>query len=246
MGNGTSINQDRTNQRWASTSVPSDVRRSALVLEIAGLEKKLGPVDSKTAFAELGRCLILTAPSGMTLEDRAAWQVAAFEEVRDVPAIIFAEACSHARKTADHPAKIVPAIHGYKPSYDAVGTYRKMLADARRKLENIDAPRLEHAEADPGEREDVASMMAELKEHLRAAPRPAFADVKYKPRPPRPKYCPTCLFDVSDPSVTTCASANCGRDHAVTGDWLSDSFARRGMPGGCDDLPFPEVGRAGA
>lgn len=78
----------------------------------------------------------------MQAEDRENWLVAAFEEVREIPAMIFADACKHARRVADHPAKIVPAIHGYKPDYDSVGVYRERLWALQRRLENLNAPRL--------------------------------------------------------------------------------------------------------
>ncbi|QUT04034.1 hypothetical protein KFK14_12845 [Sphingobium phenoxybenzoativorans] len=81
----------------------------------------------------------------MKPEERLSWARAAFDEVRDVPAVIFEDACRHARRTADHPAKIVPAIYGYKPRFDVVSALRRQMEQAQALLANIDALRIAQA-----------------------------------------------------------------------------------------------------
>jgi hypothetical protein len=59
---------------------------------------------------ELTACLVLCAPSGMSGDDRKEWLRVAWATLRDIPADLLAIGCAAARKEADHPAKIVPAI----------------------------------------------------------------------------------------------------------------------------------------
>lgn len=58
----------------------------------------------------LSRCLALCAPSGQSMEDRTEWLLIAIDDVGHYPAEILTAACSHARRTCDHPAKLIPAI----------------------------------------------------------------------------------------------------------------------------------------
>lgn len=46
----------------------------------------------------------------MSQDDRTEWLKVAWSTLSDVPADLLAMACRTARKTCDHPAKIVPAI----------------------------------------------------------------------------------------------------------------------------------------
>lgn len=59
---------------------------------------------------ELTSCLVLTAPTGMTKEDRNEWLRVAWGTLRDLPPDILAAGCKAARETCDHPSKIVPTI----------------------------------------------------------------------------------------------------------------------------------------
>lgn len=59
---------------------------------------------------ELTSCLVLCAPSGMSGEDRKEWLRVAWATLADIPADLLAIGCAAARKSADHPAKIVPAV----------------------------------------------------------------------------------------------------------------------------------------
>lgn len=59
----------------------------------------------------LSPCLTIAAPSGMSLDDRTEWFMAAAGFLDTIPAGLLKEA---ARKTVcDHPSKIVPAILAY-------------------------------------------------------------------------------------------------------------------------------------
>jgi hypothetical protein len=62
---------------------------------------------------ELTACLALVAPAGMPEENRRDWLAVAWATLKHLPAGLLAEACHEARKTCDHPSKIVPAIIGY-------------------------------------------------------------------------------------------------------------------------------------
>jgi hypothetical protein len=59
---------------------------------------------------ELVACLALVSPVGMTEEAKRDWLKVAWAELKHLPADILSAGCSEARKTCDHPAKIVPAI----------------------------------------------------------------------------------------------------------------------------------------
>ena len=76
-------------------------------------DRRLAPLPMSEAVMELSRCLTLCAPSGWSVEDRAEWLSIAMADIGEYPAEVFTEACKQARRTCDHPAKIVPAICGY-------------------------------------------------------------------------------------------------------------------------------------
>ncbi|EQA96834.1 hypothetical protein [Sphingobium baderi] len=137
--------------------------RASLEQEIAELEGKLAPRSMDEIMAALSRCLTLTAPTGMSQEDRLEWLTIAAPELADLPSMLFDDACAHARKTCDHPAKIIPAILKFEPSAYWCGPAhaRKLLADAKAKLANIDAPRLQQT-VDETEKHEVGSGMKDL------------------------------------------------------------------------------------
>ncbi|QDC37081.1 hypothetical protein FIL70_07455 [Sphingobium fuliginis ATCC 27551] len=145
--------------------------RTSLEAEIAELEAKLAPRSLEEIMAALSRCLTLTAPTGMTADDRAEWLTIAAPELADLPSMLFDDACAHARRTCDHPAKIIPAILKFEPAHYwlAPAHARRLLSDAKAKLANIDAPRLAQTD-DRDERHEVAMSMGELLKELRAGP----------------------------------------------------------------------------
>lgn len=77
------------------------------------LDSRLCPLSPTEALMELSRCLTLCAPSGWSVEDRAEWLTIAMADIGEFPAEVFREACKQARRTCDHPAKLVPAICAY-------------------------------------------------------------------------------------------------------------------------------------
>lgn len=137
--------------------------RASLERSVAEWEAKLAPASLEQIIAALSRCLTLTAPSGMTKEDRTEWLTVAAPELLHLPSIIFDDACAHARRIADHPAKILPTIMKYEPSHFLTrGFMEARLREVRAQLANIDAPKLESQGMDESERRTVASSMGEL------------------------------------------------------------------------------------
>lgn len=151
-----------TTTRHARQNVPRDVLRRNLESQISELSWKVAPPTSAQALAELTRCLALAVPAGMTEPAREAWLRVAVAEVGGIPAAYFAEACQHARRTADHPAKIIPAICRYRPTFDPVPSFREQLEVARRRLANLDARRLQHVSASSDD--DPPMSLDELRE----------------------------------------------------------------------------------
>ncbi len=131
--------------------------------------------------AELSRCLRLTVPVGMTADDRREWLIVALPEVEKIPACEFFDACAHARKIADHPAKIVPSIHSYKPRpYTGVAAVRLGLSHKRGLLANLNNERLtdERKSYEPDEalRKGMADLIAELSQAADRAPQQSRKD----------------------------------------------------------------------
>ncbi len=129
---------ERTSEMTAPDRAELAQRRKRFSDELAAAAAQWGPMPVDEAMTELGRCLTLCAPSGMTQDDRIEWLTVALGEIGEIPAFAFARACAAARQTCDHPAKIVPAIvreAGICPS-----VARKQIAAARSRLEALDAP----------------------------------------------------------------------------------------------------------
>ena len=116
------------------------------------------PMDREAAIAELARGLTLCAPSGMSEDDRAVWLAAAWAEVAHVPAGILREAMAAARKVADHPAKIVPAI------MREVGDWERIAKQSAKPERPIALPA--PGEADSQVRAELAQMMRDLKNSI--------------------------------------------------------------------------------
>jgi hypothetical protein len=70
----------------------------------------LAPATSEQFRNELTACLALVVPVGMTEEARREWLLVAWETLKHLPPDILHYGCEEARKTSDHPSKIVPAI----------------------------------------------------------------------------------------------------------------------------------------
>ncbi len=74
------------------------------------LSSALAPASREQFAVELTSCLALVAPVGMTEEAKRDWLRVAWETVGHLPSDVLSAACIEARKTCDHPSKIVPAI----------------------------------------------------------------------------------------------------------------------------------------
>lgn len=73
----------------------------------------LQPATRQEFAVELTACLALVVPVGMTEEARREWLSVAWQTLKHLPSDLLAAGCLQARKTADHPSKIVPAIVAY-------------------------------------------------------------------------------------------------------------------------------------
>lgn len=137
-------------------------------LSLQAARRDANPLSRMEAIAELGRCLTLCAPSGMSSDERGTWLAAAWAEVQDMPAAAFVSACAEARKVVEHPAKLVPTI--IRCSEPFASQLRRKLVRAEAEWANRNAPRLTVVpgadEAD--DRAEVAEMMRGLVEKLSA------------------------------------------------------------------------------
>ena len=60
--------------------------------------------------AELGACLTLVSPSGMSAEDRREWLAVAMKTLSGIPADLLSRGCEAARLKCRFPSEIVPTI----------------------------------------------------------------------------------------------------------------------------------------
>lgn len=70
----------------------------------------LTPATAKEFRDELTACLALVVPVGMSEESRRDWLRVAWGTLKFWPVDLLRIGCEEARRTCDHPAKIVPAI----------------------------------------------------------------------------------------------------------------------------------------
>ena len=73
-------------------------------------EAQLEPATLDQFKGQITACLALVASVGMTDADRTEWVRAAAVTLAGIPADLLARGCGVARRFADHPSKIVPAI----------------------------------------------------------------------------------------------------------------------------------------
>lgn len=73
-------------------------------------ELALKPATKDDFRRELTACLALCGGIGLTEDGRREWLRAAWGTLQDMPADLLERGCAEARKTADHPSKIVPTI----------------------------------------------------------------------------------------------------------------------------------------
>jgi hypothetical protein len=70
----------------------------------------LHPVSREEFAAEMSACLALVAPVGMDQAAKRLWLTAAYRALDGIPIALLKKGATAAMKTADHPAKVVPAI----------------------------------------------------------------------------------------------------------------------------------------
>jgi hypothetical protein len=68
------------------------------------------PATLKQGKAELGACLTLVSPSGLTADDRKEWLAIAMQTLSGIPADLLERGCAEARKRCRFPSEIVPVI----------------------------------------------------------------------------------------------------------------------------------------
>ncbi|SNT07200.1 hypothetical protein SAMN06295912_13622 [Sphingomonas laterariae] len=74
-------------------------------------DEAMRPTPPTTIIAKLTPVLALSAGVGMSADDRGEWLAAAATALDGIPADLLAIGIEAARRTADHPSKIVPAIN---------------------------------------------------------------------------------------------------------------------------------------
>jgi hypothetical protein len=114
----------------------------------------LEPATAEQFAGELTACLALVVPVGMTEEARREWLAVAWGTLKHLPADLLSAGCKEARKSADHPSKIVPAITAYAES--------RLEQRRRIRREFSDAPRLAAPTPDYCTPEEAAEILASL------------------------------------------------------------------------------------
>lgn len=78
--------------------------------ELAQPIDRLAPATDKQIVTALAGVLVLVAPSGFSEGDRRAWLASATITLKGIPPDLLERGVAHARRVADHPAKVIPAI----------------------------------------------------------------------------------------------------------------------------------------
>lgn len=143
---------------------------NALRLSWQTAREAAAPADQDTAFNELGRCLTLCAPSGMSEDERTTWLATAYAEICHIPAKPFLSATAKARQQCDHPAKIIPTI--IRESKEWADSLLSVERTKRKQYENANAPKLGHQdyEMPDDERDEIAELLKQTTASLKTAP----------------------------------------------------------------------------
>jgi hypothetical protein len=96
--------------------------------------------------------------------ERTAWYKAAIMTVNHIPLSILQRACEQARRTCDHPAKIVPFICNFEP--EAVRWANDAIHHAQALVDNFNAPRITKQEKEYITPEEFAALKEELMQSL--------------------------------------------------------------------------------
>lgn len=94
--------------------------------------ERLQPASNEAFRNELTACLALVVPVGMTEESRREWLSVAWATLSHLPADLLAIGAQAARRSCDHPSKIVPTI---------ISETRDLLERRRESSRPIDQPR---------------------------------------------------------------------------------------------------------
>lgn len=113
------------------------------------------PATLKQGKAELGACLTLVSPSGLTADDRREWLAVAMRTLSGIPADLLSDGCAEARKRCRFPSEIVPTIIAH------VETRWKWRRDIR-----TEAPRLMKRPPDPIPHEETQRILREVKAEM--------------------------------------------------------------------------------
>lgn len=105
MDSGTDITTDQPSQQ-PTHSLQTWNEPTAIAL----VKKRLEPATREQLVRSLSCALILVAPAGFSEGDRKAWLAAAAVTLEGIPADLLDRGLTVARKTCDHPARIIPAI----------------------------------------------------------------------------------------------------------------------------------------
>ena len=118
------------------------------------------PATLKQGKSELGACLTLVSPSGLTANDRTEWLAVAMQTLSGIPADLLARGCKQARETCRFPSEIVPAIMN-----EARDEWARRDRNARieaAQYENRHAPRLEQQEPEYVAAEEMRKLIRSL------------------------------------------------------------------------------------
>lgn len=141
----------------------------------------LTPATNEHFRNELAACLTLVAPVGMSEEARRDWFAVAWKTVGHLPPDLLSMGCEAARKSCDHPAKIVPAIIAATEAWMEARRYHSL----PREQEALPAPVKKHVmdrRGQPMSEADTAELNGIL-ENLGA-------DARYRPDGTRFFMCP--------------------------------------------------------
>lgn len=83
---------------------------SSVAAEVHRNLHNLTPATAQQITIAIAPCLALVGGVGMTEEGRIEWLRAATETLRGIPNDLLSRGCDAARRRADHPSKIIPAI----------------------------------------------------------------------------------------------------------------------------------------
>ena len=118
------------------------------------------PATREEIILALSPCLTIAAPSGMSLDDRTEWFMAAAGFLESVPAGLLKEAAR--RTVCDHPSKIVPAILAYAAQNMDTFVYRNRPATTAPRLEVVKPEKPKAPKITQGEIDKMPPAMIEL------------------------------------------------------------------------------------